>query len=207
MNFKIGFSNFLKWCVTEQPTLARLTLNKSLKKAVCRLRPGNILEIGAGEYNTHSAYLSDDCRYFSLNLAVSEKPAVAGDARLMPFSDSSFDGIIVLEVLEHIATPDLLIKEIRRVLKAGGIMIGSTRFMYPQHGAPNDYYRFTAESLELLFREYGECRIEKLGNRLHVLSDIVTENYHFLRIFNRLIQYIQLKPTTCYSGLLFVANK
>ena len=86
-------------------------------------------------------------------------------------------------------------------------MIGSTRFMYPQHGAPNDYYRFTTESLELLFSEYSECRIEKLGNRLHVLSDIVTENYYFLRIFNRLIQYIQLKPATCYSGLLFIVKK
>jgi len=125
----------------------------------------------------------------------------------MPFKNDSFDGIIILEVLEHIPTPDLLIKEIMRVIRVGGIMIGSTRFIHPQHGAPNDYYRFTAESLEFLFSEYGECRVEKLGNRLHVLSDIVTENYRFLRIFNRLIQYVQIKPTTCYSGLLFIVKK
>lgn len=200
-------SHFLKWCVSEQPTLARLTLNKSFSQAVCHLRPGNVLEIGAGEYNTHSAYLSDDCRHFSLNLAVSERPTVAGDARLMPFRDCSFDGIIMLEVLEHIPTPDLLIKEIMRVLKVGGIMIGSTRFIHPQHGAPNDYYRFSVDSIELLFSEYSECRIEKLGNRLHVLGDIVTENYYFLRIFNRLIQYIHIKSTTCYSGLLFIVKK
>jgi len=200
-------SHFLKRCVSELPTLARLTLNKSFRQAVCHLRPGNVLEIGAGRYNTHSEYLSDDCRHFSLNLAVSEKPAVAGDACLMPFRDSSFDGIIMLEVLEHIPTSDLLIKEMMRALKVGGIMIGSTRFIHPQHGAPNDYYRFTVESLELLFSAFSECRIEKLGNRLHVLGDIVTENYHFLRIFNRLIQYIQIKSNTCYSGLLFIVKK
>ena len=200
-------SQFLKWCVLEQPTLARLTLNRSFRKAVCHLRPGNILEIGAGKYNTHSEYLSNGFRHFSLNLAFSEKPTVAGDAFFMPFKDRSFDGIIMLEVLEHIPTPDILIKEIMRVTKVGGIMIGSTRFIYPQHGAPNDYFRFTAESLELIFREYSECQIEKLGNRLHVLGDIVSENFHFLRIFNRLVHYIKIKSTTCYSGLLFVVKK
>lgn len=200
-------SHFLKWCVSEQPTLARLTLNNSFEKAVGHLRAGNILEIGAGQYNTHREYLNDGCRHISLNLAVSEKPAVVGDAHLMPFRNSSFDGIIVLEVLEHIPTPDLFIKEIMRVLKIGGIMIGSTRFMHPQHGAPNDYYRFSIDSFELLFGEYSDYRIEKLGNRLHVLLDIVAENYRILRIFNRLIQYIQLKPTTCYSGLLFIVKK
>ena len=193
--------------MSEQPTLARLTLNKSFRRAVCYLGSGNILEIGAGQYNTHSEYLSDDCCHFSLNIAISEKPAIAGDARLMPFRDNSFDGVIMLEVLEHIPTPDLLITEIKRVLKSDCMMIGSTRFIHPQHGAPNDYYRFTDTSLGLLFSEFSEYRIKKLGNRLHVLSDIVTQNYHFLRIFNRLLQYIQLQSSTCYSGLLFVAKK
>ena len=199
--------NFLKWSVLEQPTLARLTLNKSFRQAVCHLKTGNVLEIGAGQYNTHSEYLSDDCHHFSLNLAVSEKPSVAGDARLMPLRDNSLDGIIMLEVLEHVPTPDLLITEIRRVLKKDCMMIGSTRFIHPQHGAPNDYYRFTDTSLEMLFSAFSECRIEKLGNRLHVLGDIVSENCRFLRIFNPLIQYIQIKPTTCYSGLLFIVRK
>jgi ubiquinone/menaquinone biosynthesis C-methylase UbiE len=193
--------------LSEQPTLARLTLTKSFRRAECYLGPGNILEIGAGQYNTHCEYLSDDCRHFSLNIAISEKPAIAGDACLMPFRECSFDGIIMLEVLEHIPTPELLITEIRRVLKTGGMMIGSTRFIHPQHGAPNDYYRFTDTSLGLLFSVFSECRIEKLGNRLHVLSDIFTENYQFLRIINRLLQYIQIKSATCYSGLLFIVKK
>ena len=200
-------SNFLKWSVLEQPTLARLTLNKAFRQAVRNLRPGSVLEIGAGQYNTHNGYLREDHRYFSLNFDFSEKPSVAGDARLMPLRENSLDGIILLEVMEHIPTPDLLIAEMRRVLKTGGTIIGSTRFIYPQHGAPNDYYRFTDASLELLFGEYSECRIEKLGNRLHVLGDIVSENCRFLRIFNRLIQHILIKPTTCYSGLLFIVRK
>jgi hypothetical protein len=93
-------SHFIKWCVSEQPTLARLTLNKSFEEAAGYFRAGNILEIGAGVYNTHREYLSDGCRHLSLNLAVSEKPTVAGDARLMPFGDGSSNGIIMLEVLE-----------------------------------------------------------------------------------------------------------
>lgn len=199
--------NFIKWCLFEQPTLGRLTLNRAFKKVVSELRSGKILEIGAGEYISHIQYLKGHYHYFSLNLLLSEKPAIVGDACAIPLRDNSIDSIIMLEVLEHILTPALSIKECMRVLKKGGIMIGSTRFIYPQHGAPNDYYRFTEDSITMFFGVFSKCNIEKLGNRLYVLIDIITENYHFLRLFNRLLQYIQVKPSTCYSGLLFIAKK
>jgi SAM-dependent methyltransferase len=199
--------NFIKWCLFEQPTLGRMTLERSFKREVSELRQGKILEIGAGDYNSHIEYLKGDYHYFSLNILLSEGPAIVGDACLLPLQDNSINNIIMLEVIEHIPIPDLVIRECVRVLKRGGIMIGSTRFIYPQHGAPCDYYRFTEASIKMLLGAFSECKIEKLGNRLHVLIDIITENYHFLRLFNRLLQYIKVKPSTCYSGLLFIAKK
>jgi hypothetical protein len=92
-------------------------------------------------------------------------------------------------------------------LAPGGTLIGSTRFICPQHGAPYDYGRFTAEGLALVFGCFAECRIEKLGNRLHTVLDILSENIKILRIMNRALQYIRPAPSTCYSGLLVVARK
>lgn len=42
------------------------------------------------------------------------------DARDMPFKDNSFDGAILIEVIEHVPGTEKLLSEIHRVLKPGG---------------------------------------------------------------------------------------
>jgi SAM-dependent methyltransferase len=41
----------------------------------------------------------------------------------MPFADSSFDGIWSIWVLEHIPEPERALREMRRVLKPGGVLL------------------------------------------------------------------------------------
>jgi SAM-dependent methyltransferase len=199
--------NKLTALVHEQPTLARLTLDREFRGEASHLGPGRILEIGAGKHHHHRAQLPAGSRYFSLNLLSSEKPTIAGDAAALPVRDGSADTIIILEVLEHVPHPQQAVAECHRVLAHGGTVIGSTRFICPQHGAPSDYARFTAEGLALLFGCFAECRVEKLGNRLHTVLDILSENVKPLRIMNHALQYIRPAPSTCYSGLLVVARK
>lgn len=43
-----------------------------------------------------------------------------GDAHKLKFPGNSFDGVFALEVLEHVADPEDVLKEIKRVLKRGG---------------------------------------------------------------------------------------
>jgi len=52
----------------------------------------------------------------------SEAGMVQGDARRLPFADSSFDRVIAAEVLEHIADDRRAMAELARVLKPGGTM-------------------------------------------------------------------------------------
>lgn len=47
------------------------------------------------------------------------------DGETLPFDDKSFDVVILMEVLSHLHDPDKVLKEIRRVLKKNGVLLGS----------------------------------------------------------------------------------
>lgn len=54
-----------------------------------------------------------------LNLNTS---VVLYDGKSLPFEDNRFDIVTSIEVIEHVSKPDLMLKEIRRVLKSDGIL-------------------------------------------------------------------------------------
>jgi hypothetical protein len=59
--------------------------------------------------------------------------AVFGDAKKMPFKDKAFDFVIASHILEHISEPEVFIKELQRVGKAGYIETPNAIFerLYP----------------------------------------------------------------------------
>jgi SAM-dependent methyltransferase len=77
---------------------------------------------------------------------------VVGDAHSLPFPENKFDAILCTEVLEHLHTPEKAIAEMKRVLKPGGQLVLTTRFIFPLHDTPCDYYRFTKYGLRHLFK-------------------------------------------------------
>jgi len=57
--------------------------------------------------------------------------AVWGDfATALPFADETFDAVIAAETLEHMPYPTIFLGEVRRVLRGGGLFIGSVPNAY-----------------------------------------------------------------------------
>jgi ubiquinone/menaquinone biosynthesis C-methylase UbiE len=105
-----------------------------------------------------------------LNIDVTSNPDIVADATEIPLQDASVDVVVCTEVLEHLATPALCVDEIWRVLKPGGIFIGSAPFVFPVHGDPSDYYRYTGSGLRFLQHKFSVVNIEPMGGSLGTMG-------------------------------------
>jgi SAM-dependent methyltransferase len=96
----------------------------------------------------------------------------------LPIPDSSFDSIILSEVLEHIANPDMLWSEMSRILKQKGIVLLSVPFFYKIHEAPHDYFRYTEFALKNFAQKYGfkTVEIKSFGGLPEIFTDVLAKN-------------------------------
>lgn len=78
------------------------------------------------------------------------------DAHELPFADSSYDGVIIQAVLEHVVDPYRCVEEIHRVLKDDGLVYAETPFMQQVHMGRYDFTRFTHLGHRRLFRKFEE---------------------------------------------------
>ncbi|MFH1997248.1 MAG: class I SAM-dependent methyltransferase [Patescibacteria group bacterium] len=94
---------------------------------------------------------------------------IIGDAHKLPFEDEKFDVILCTEVLEHLHSPHIAISEMKRVLKLNGKLILTTRFIFPIHDSPNDFYRYTKYGLKYLFKDWRIESIQEESNTVETL--------------------------------------
>jgi ubiquinone/menaquinone biosynthesis C-methylase UbiE len=79
-------------------------------------------------------------------------------AESLPFRSVFFDIVIATEIIEHLTNPDLMLTEIKRVLRRGGRVIITTPIK-PAVGLTDKlhYQEFTPEALKRLCRQYFQA--------------------------------------------------
>jgi SAM-dependent methyltransferase len=87
-------------------------------------------------------------------------------------ADDVFDVIVCTEVLEHTLNPFAAVNEIRRMLKPGGVLLGSTPFNFRIHGPLPDCWRFTEHGLRALLASYQLVSIEPLEDEKRFLMPL-----------------------------------
>jgi O-antigen biosynthesis protein len=77
-----------------------------------------------------------------------------GSLHALPFDDASFDLAVCFEVIEHVEDQPLAIRELRRVLRPGGVLAISSpnRDVYPP-GNPHHVHEYVPQELEQALRE------------------------------------------------------
>ena len=88
-----------------------------------------------------------------------------GDATALPFADGSFDAVISFETIEHFTGHEAFLREIRRVLRPGGLVVASSpdRDFYSHPGtAPNPFHvreLTRAEFCDLLRAHFAHVQV------------------------------------------------
>jgi SAM-dependent methyltransferase len=103
---------------------------------------GLILDVGCGNKPYESFTKAE--KYIGIDVIdAPEVDYLMIDNKYIPFEDSYFDAVISTQVIEHIQDLDTVIHEIKRAAKPDAKILISLPFMFQQHGAPEDYRRFT----------------------------------------------------------------
>ena len=120
--------------------LLQLVYNDIYDRIEAACRPGRTLEIGGGIGQLKSRLPN----LVATDIQTAPWLDVVTDAQKLPFTNNSFDNIVMVDVMHHIEYPALFLREAQRVLRPGGrcVMVepaitwGSTLFYRFVHQEP-----------------------------------------------------------------------
>jgi SAM-dependent methyltransferase len=108
---------------------------------------------------------------------------VVCDGHELPFADAQFDIVVSTAVFEHLYNPFQAAREIFRVLKPGGALVGSAAFLEAYHA--NSYFHMSHLGLTEVFKRagFGEVElhpgwsfVESLNGRFWVWNNVKAIN-------------------------------
>ena len=144
--------------------LKEIIKGKSLSRTLTNLElrnftlSGKVIDVGGQGRASHYRFLDiKNAKIKTANIERKFNPDYLIDAEKdkFPLTDASQDAVLCFNLLEHIYDEKNLLSESRRVLKEGGIILGSVPFLINVHPDPHDYRRFTEEYLCSIFAKYG----------------------------------------------------
>jgi SAM-dependent methyltransferase len=127
-----------------------------------------VLNIGSGPSQRLEGALNVDlARYGNVQ--------INADAAALPVRDGSADGVVAVDVLEHIPDARRVVAEAHRVLKKGGILQVYVPFVYCYHASPGDFGRWSLEGLEALLPGFEKVESGVFGGPTSALLSVLNE--------------------------------
>ena len=163
-----------------------------------------VLDIGSGGSNYGQFFPNR----VSVDIDPTRKPDIVADAHHLPFQNNEFEMVLCTEVLEHVKNPPLVIAEIERILKPRGTLILTTRFVYPLHDTPNDYWRFTKYGLRELFRRWEIVELEGETKNFSTIA-VLLQRICFQSTLhaNGLVKFLLFFLATAFDKINFLTKK
>jgi SAM-dependent methyltransferase len=167
----------------------RRNLYTNIRRAAPRLS-GRLLDFGCGRKPYENLFAVS--QYIGLDLEQTghdhrnSKVDVYYDGKHIPFPDESFDALFCGEVLEHVFDPELILPEMRRVLKPGATALLTVPFCWNEHEIPYDYARYSSFGIRHLLEKNGfeVTEVKKSGNFVQVNFQLWA--LYFYELFARL---------------------
>ena len=122
---------------------ARVSITRALQYEALAAAPisGDVLDVGGGQRAGYRKLVRCD-RYDSVNINSRMEPTwVVGVGERFPVEEDRYDVVLSMNTLEHVFDARFLISEMFRALRAGGQLVCAAPFLFPIHGAPDDFFR------------------------------------------------------------------
>ena len=128
---------------------------------------GVVVDVACGNRPYESLFRG---RYVGLDYTTADaSPDVTGSASALPLRDRSATLVLSTQYLEHADDPSCALGEMRRLLDVGGTLLLSTHGVFPHHGHPRDFWRWTEDGLVRQVEAAG-FRVERVHRQGNVAS-------------------------------------
>lgn len=139
---------------------------------------GDVLEIGSRIHTPVAWWCTNrdlaQGQWTGIDMQAGQGVDLVADMHDLPDEwEGRFSGVVCSEVMEHVARPWLALPELRRVMAPGSLLVVTTLFAFPEHGYPDDFYRYSRSGLRLLLEDAGfsDVSVEYAGEIPITLND------------------------------------
>jgi SAM-dependent methyltransferase len=166
---------------------------------------GDVIDLGGSKNSHYHTLFRGNFHITAANLSTASHEAdIHCDLEMpLPCESDSYDGIVLMNTLEHIYNVHQLIGETWRIARGGSTIVIAVPFLFPVHPSPNDFWRFTPETLTRLLTERGYRDVHVYP----VTSGVFTACYvQYERIFPSIIRtlfFYTLAPLSALCDALY----
>jgi len=132
--------------------------------------PARVLDLGCGPKDQKAPIQHLGHQYLGVDFD-SQDADLLVDAHALPFQSQSFDCIFSYAVLEHLHNPFVAMTEIARVLKPGGLFLGTVSQGEPFHAS---YFHHTAWGLLSLLSQVPQLSPKRLWPAIDTLDSLAS---------------------------------